>query len=217
MPVMLTRSLFTELEISNGTNGIFKQLIYEDTESDINNNNEIIDKTIFSDNTIYVQKPVFALIEINESRKVPNLPGLPHNIIPIPLEEVNLSIDISKLLPTALKKKSIRPPIIKIKRKQFPLVPAFAYTTHKSQGQTIPKVVLDLKFPPPPFPKEIATSYVPLTRVKVMDDLVFCREFPLSSLQIQPSKDQTKEIQRLEDLNNVTKKKLKLITTVNYI
>ena len=31
----------------------------------------------------------------------------------------------------------------KVKRKQFPLVPAYPFTTHKSQGQTISNSVLD--------------------------------------------------------------------------
>lgn len=201
MPVILTRSLFTELEVSNGTIGIFKQLIYdEESES-----NEIVNTKKFPKNTIYIHKPVFALIELIKTEKLPNLEDLPPNIIPVPLEEVDISIDLSKMLPKALRKQYIKSPLIKVKRKQFPLVPAYAFTTHKSQGQTIPRAILDLNFPPPPFKKEVAAAYVPLTRVKVMEDLAFCRDFPLSTLQIQPSKEQKAEIQRLESLNEQTK------------
>ncbi len=202
MPVILTRSLFTELGVSNGTKGIFKQLIYDDMESD---NNEFVDKNKFPNNTIYIHKPVFALIELIENDKLPHLQDLPPKIIPIPLDEQEFTVDISKMLPSALKKHCIRAPLIKVKRKQFPLVPATSFTSHKAQGQTIPQAVLDINYPPPPFTKEIATAYVPLTRVKVMEDLAFCRDFPLSILQIQQSKEQKAEILRLETINNQTK------------
>ena len=204
MPVMLTRSLFTELGVSNGAIGIFKQLIYDDIESDCN---EMIDKEKFLDNTIFIQKPLFALIELVKSDKLPNMQDLPPKLIPIALEEQEFTVDITKMLPKELRKRCIRAPTIKVKRKQFPLVPACGYTSHKAQGQTIPKAVLDINFPPPPFSKEIATAYVPLTRVKLMEDLAFSRDFPLSCLQIQPSKEQNKEIERLENLNAQTKKK----------
>ena len=55
MPVILTRSLFTELEVSNGSIGIFKQLIYDDMESETS---EIVDSKKFPENTIYIHKPV---------------------------------------------------------------------------------------------------------------------------------------------------------------
>lgn len=168
----------------------------------------MIDTKKYPNNTIYIHKPIFALIEI-KSEKLPNMKDSPPKIIPIPLDEQMLSIDISKMLPAALRKRCIRAPIIKIKIKQFPLVPAFAITSHKSQGQTIPTAVLDLIFPPQPFPKEIATTYVPITRVKERCDLAFCRDFPLSALQIQPSIEQKKEIKRLEELNELTKNKFK--------
>jgi ATP-dependent exoDNAse (exonuclease V) alpha subunit len=204
MPVMLTRSLFTELEVSNGTIGIFKQLIYDDMESETI---DIVDTKKFPKNTIYIRKPVFALIELIKTDKLPILEDLPPKIIPVPLDEQEFTIDISKMLPLALRNHRIKAPKVKVKRQQFPLVPAYAYTTHKSQGQTIPKAILDLNFPPGKFKKEVAAAYVPLTRVKVMEDLAFCRDFPLSSLQIQPSKEQKAEIERLENLNDQTKRK----------
>lgn len=201
MPVMLTRSLFTELGISNGTIGIFRQLIYEDTneiDDEKIKNDEEIDKNRFPSDTIYIRKPIFALIELLNPKQLSKMNGLPPNIIPIPLEKQTFNVDLSKILPPSLRKQYLRVPIIKITRCQFPLVPAYSYTSHKSQGQNVPKGVLDLKFPPPPFAKELATAYVPITRVKTMKDLAFYREFPLSALQILPSIKQKNEIQRLE-------------------
>lgn len=111
------------------------------------------------------------------------------------------------MLPAALKKRCMKAPIVKVKRKQFPLVPAFGYTSYNSQGQTISNALIEMNFPPPPFQKEVATAYVPLTRVKLMENLAFCRDFPLSNLQIKPSKEQKAEIERLRKLNDQTKLK----------
>ncbi|KAJ6646482.1 ATP-dependent DNA helicase pfh1 [Pseudolycoriella hygida] len=73
MPVMLTKSLFSELGVSNGSIGIFKKLIYEDIESDCN---EMIDTKKFYDNTIYIKEPLFALVEVIKFEKLPNLNDL---------------------------------------------------------------------------------------------------------------------------------------------
>ncbi len=65
MPVMLTRSLFTELGVSNGAIGIFKQLIYDDEESDCN---EMIDKKKFPNNTIYIKKTIICINWTDQKR-----------------------------------------------------------------------------------------------------------------------------------------------------
>jgi hypothetical protein len=40
-----------------------------------------------------------------------------------------------------------------------------------------------------------------------MEDLAFCRDFPFSILRIQLSNEQKQEIQRLEKLNDQTRRK----------
>lgn len=99
------------------------------------------------------------MIELIKTEKYPNLDDLPPKILPVSLDEQDFTIDISKMLPKALRKLCIRAPLVKVKRKKFPLVPAYGFTSHKAQGQTIPKAVLDVNFPPPPFQKEIATAF----------------------------------------------------------
>ena len=69
-----------------------------------------------------------------------------------------------------------------MKRKQFPIVPRFSITGHKSQGQTLTKAIIDLV----PNPKnkgrqeEVSFPYVPLSRVRRLEDLTILREFPAS-------------------------------------
>ena len=67
-------------------------------------------------------------------------------------------------------------PVLKIRRRQVPLAPAFAVTAHSSQGQTFHQgCIVDLcigKGANPP------SSYVGLTRVKTREDLIVYRPFP---------------------------------------
>ena len=77
--------------------------------------------------------------------------------------------------------------------------------THKSQGQTIAKIIVDLVTPPGPI--EVASVYVPLSRVKRLDDLLVVRPFEFSSLQVRPSVAQMEEINRMNVIANETKKR----------
>ncbi|CAF1590993.1 unnamed protein product, partial [Adineta ricciae] len=81
---------------------------------------------------------------------------------------------------------------------QLPLVPTYSITTHKSQGQTLNEVVIDLKLPRDT--DDIAAIYVPLSIVKRLRDLIILRHFDYKVLHIKPSKSQVAEIQRLDKL-----------------
>ena len=64
MPVLLTDNIACELGLSNGTQGIFCELVYDDQEDSITFN---MNNAVFPSNTIYVRKPLYALVEINSS------------------------------------------------------------------------------------------------------------------------------------------------------
>ena len=74
-----------------------------------------------------------------------------------------------------------------VQRKHFSLVPAFSCTAHKSQGQTINSVVIDLV--PLKGMKRIDLSfvYVPLSRIR--SDLTILRPFDFSVLTKQINSD----------------------------
>ncbi|CAM4832609.1 unnamed protein product [Rotaria magnacalcarata] len=74
---------------------------------------------------------------------------------------------------------------ISVKRKVLPLVPAYSITTHKSQGQTLPKIVIDLNMPPGMV--EVASAYVSLSRVQQLTDLVILQDFSINALQQRAS------------------------------
>ena len=80
---------------------------------------------------------------------------------------------------------------------QFPLIPAFAVTCHRFQGQTIlnpSKVVIDLRkvF-------QAAQSYVMLSRVQSLEQLHILEKFPEEKLYIDQKA--LMEIRRLEEIS----------------
>ena len=108
---------------------------------------------------------------------------------------------ISALLPRSIVHSTRRKTVIPIKRVQLPFVPGSAFKTHKCQGQTLEKVVIDLMFPPDQKSKEVAMTYVSSSRFRRLTDVAFLRDFPLSSIQIKPNPSQMKELARLEGID----------------
>ena len=201
MPVMLTQNIAIELGLINGMNGIFRQLVYEEDSV----STSVLSET-FPNNTRYIHKPLYALIEIIRSKLECNLEQLQPNLVPIPLMEQTFRIDIGDILPKDKRPKSNQNAVLSIKRRALPLVPAYSITTHKSQGQTLNNVVIDLKLPNEN--DDIAAIYVPLSRVKRLADLIILRHFDYKVLLIKPSKSQLAEIERLDELYLKTQSRL---------
>ena len=193
MPVILTQNIATELGLINGINGIFRQLVYREESVSTETLSEI-----FPNNTRYIRRPIYALIEITKSKIECKLDGLQKKLIPIPLVEQTFRVDIVDILPKDKNPKSSQKTVLSIKRSALPLVPAYCITTHKSQGQTLNKVVIDLKLPNKT--DDIAAVYVPLSRVKRLVDLAILRLFDYKVLLMKPNKSQAAEMERLDQL-----------------
>ena len=82
-----------------------------------------------------------------------------------------------------------------IKRTQLPIIPAFAMTAHKAQGQTMNKVIIDLENV-----KGTETPYVMVSRVTNLDGLLILRKFSDKKIKCRLSEDLRAEFQRLEIL-----------------
>ncbi|CAF1486450.1 unnamed protein product [Adineta ricciae] len=194
IPVLLTENIATELGLSNGVRGIFHQLIYDNSSDTHDFNDEI-----FPANTKLITQPKYALVEFPNCKLESALDTLTPKMIPIPVSEQTFSFDVSEYLPKsaskALKGRKASTNIT-VKRKALPLVPAYSITTHKSQGQTLPKIIVDLVTPPGTV--ALASIYVPLSRVKRLQDLLIFRPFELDVLQKKPSKSQLEERKRLD-------------------
>ncbi|CAF3356291.1 unnamed protein product [Rotaria socialis] len=202
MPVLLTENIATELGLSNGTRGIFRQLVYDELSEDVQ-----FDVAIFPKHTKFITRPKYALVEFSSCKLASGLKDLEKKIIPISLTEQTFTYDIKDLLTETVSKAAKvvkRPTKIVIKRKALPLIPAYSITTHKSQGQTLRKIFVDLVTPPGPV--EVASFYVPLSRVKRLDDLLIVRPFNFSSLQVKPTAAQMEELNRLNKIAIKTRK-----------
>lgn len=203
MPVLLTDNIACELGLSNGTQGIFRELVYDEQE-DLDSLK--VKSNVFPSNTIYIRKPLYALVEINTSQVETDLDGLPSKLIPIPLIKKQFTIPVKQLFGSlfqAVQGRKKVPETIRITRTQLPIVPAFAITTYKAQGLTMNKIVVDLQVPIGT--KQVASIYVPLSRVKSGEDVVILRPFDMKVLQIRPTPAQDAELKRLDELNRKTR------------
>ncbi len=144
-------------------------------------------------------------MEIAKSTIECNFEQLQSNIVPIPLMEQTFRVDIGNILPKEKIPKANRKSILSIKRRALPLVPAYSITTHKSQDQTLKNVVIDLKLPTEN--DDLASIYVPLSRVKRLADLIILRHFEYKVLLMKPSKSQTAEMERLDKLYTETQRR----------
>ncbi|CAF3086988.1 unnamed protein product [Rotaria socialis] len=138
MSVILTQNIAIELGFINGINGIFRQLVYQSDSI----STDVLSQA-FPSNTQYVHRPLNALSEIARSKVECNLEELQPKLVPIPLMEQTFRVDITDILPKGKKSISNEKAILSIKRRALPFVPAYCITTHKSQGQTLHKVVID--------------------------------------------------------------------------
>ena len=163
--------------------------------------------------TIFIRKPSYAIVEVPKAKINTKFSSLDQQMIPIPVVEKTFEVNVQSLLPTSASTSTKSKEHcsnssgskIMVTRKALPFVPAYSITTHKAQGQTMSKVVVDLRLPPGR--EEIASRYVPLGRVKSRRDVAILRDFPFSALQVKPSKAQQAELDRLDKLNEVTLEK----------
>ena len=161
MPVMVTKNIATELGITNGTVGKVRSIHFQNGE-------------VISEGTGYhpiEYPPDFIIVELDDINMKP-LDGLPPNCVPISVKTEGFSV----YLPG--KDKSIH-----VNRRHFPLVPKFSCTAHKSQGATLRKAIIDL-VPTRGKTKGVGIefAYVPLSRVKRLQDLTILRPFDPSIL-----------------------------------
>ena len=156
----------------------------------------------FPTSTQYIRRPLYALIEIIRSKIECNLEELQPNLVPIPLLKQTFRVDIGDILPKDKKLKLNNKAMLSIKRRILPLAPAHCITTHKSQGQTLNKVVVDLNLLNDM--DDIAAIYVLLSRVKRLVDLVIIRHFDYKVLTLKPNKSQLAEMERLDKLYSDT-------------
>jgi hypothetical protein len=194
MPVLISHNIATELRLSNGSIGYFESVVYHNIES-----NHVPLNELFPPDTIYVQRPLYALVRIPTSNIRTSLHGLDDKIIPIYPEKKSFRVDLRTHLTGRQRRLIGDRTSLTITRTQLPLLPAFAITTYKSQGKTLDYGILDLV--PPPYTKfQHPDIYVPLSRFQSLDTTAYLRPIPKSAFFTKPNSLMLREINRLENL-----------------
>ncbi|CAF2131081.1 unnamed protein product [Rotaria magnacalcarata] len=161
MPVLITHNIATELHISNGSIGRLVRIVTHDDQNLQNNHNFSHPK--FPTNTVYITQLLYALVELPQSKLTSCLTNLQPTIVPIVPQQKTIKIDLKPFITPAQKRLLNNKTSITISRTQLPIVPAYAMTTHKCQGKTLPYGIIDLV--PPPYSKsDLANVYVPISR-----------------------------------------------------
>ena len=182
MKAMVTMNISTEMELANGLRGVVEDIILDLREKiDINHST-----------TIQLQYPPAAVLFKPLFSRKHKFPSLPEGTIPI--------------FPTKKKFKLGGRSGVRIKREQFALTPAYAFTDFKSQGQTIESVIVNLAKPPSGNLTGFH-AYVSLSRSHGQGTIWLLQDFDERLFTKHPNKYLQKEDARLEQLENETKKR----------
>lgn len=130
MRVMVTSNIETDLDVANGARG------------------EIVDMILHPDETVDAREPVirlkhppsYILVKLHRTR-ASRLEGLDEHVIPVEPMTMTMQISIATSSGGKTVQRSVR-------RKQYPMMAAYTFTDYRSQGQTIPKVIVDIHTPP---------------------------------------------------------------------
>lgn len=98
-----------------------------------------------------------------------------------------------------------------MKRRQFPLTAAYAFADYRSQGQTIPYVMVDLT-PPPNGTLNLFNLYVALSRSSGRDSIRLLRGFDEKMLKKSHDGALLAEDERLERLHEAMKQAYEIHT-----
>lgn len=169
MPVVITENFDVMGGIVNGSKGILRKVRYR----------------VGNDGKRYLTSCVVELPDLTADP----LPNLPPGFVAV--------------LPNEAEMKSFRHPnsgrTLTLHRYQVPLEAAFAITAHKSQGQTMDRVIVDLN-------SCIGTeaAYVMVSRCTSLDGLSVLRPFPISKITTHRSQEARDEFSRLDLLRAQT-------------
>ncbi|KAF8603660.1 hypothetical protein BDV93DRAFT_441959 [Ceratobasidium sp. AG-I] len=185
MPVLVTYNVETELDIANGSRATIERIIAHP-------DSELPSLDAGDTETIHLSRPPLCVLVRLARTKAKALEGLEPGVVPI------IPIRSGFQIPLASGQQ------IKLQREQLPLTPAYAFTDYRSQGQSIPYVIIDIGKPPSsaitPF-----NAYVALSRSIGRENARLLWDFEDRLFTAAPDKNLTNEDEELERLNKATK------------
>lgn len=185
MKVMVTDNLETDLDITNGARGEIVGIVLDKDEPPVGDSPVVKLKHL----------PAYILVKLSRTRAT-RLDGLEDCVIPVQPTATNYRIKIATNDGKSIQRT--------IRRAQFPITAAYAFTDYRSQGQTIPYVLVDIA-PPPTGGLNLFNLYVALSRSSGRDTIRLLRDFDDASFKRGHAPELMMEMDRLDELDRQTK------------
>lgn len=190
--VVITENIATRYHMVNGARGIVTKIVLDPRDEAAG-----IQKSCL----VPHHPPLYVVVKLDNVREdlqlLPMFPGLEPREVPIFPSERRMRIQ-EPVGPS-------RPPASRLViRRQVPLTTAYSLTDYRSQGQTIDKLILDLKSPPGSHSLSPFNLYVALSRSHGRADIRVLREFEDQPFFFTPDADLLAEDARLDFLDRRT-------------
>ncbi|KAF9040360.1 hypothetical protein BDZ89DRAFT_1060455 [Hymenopellis radicata] len=182
---MVVENIETDLDIANGARGTIVDIILDPEEPPVPEGETIIHLKYL---------PLYILVKMERTR-TSQLEGLDQGVIPIQPRQRSMRISIQQ--------RKGAPASRTVKRRQYPLTLAYAFTDYRSQGQTIVPVFIDIATPPGGA-LNLFNIYVALSRSSGRDAVRLLRDFDEQVFLQGHSTELLAEDDRLEKMNQVT-------------
>ena len=182
MKAMVVLNIATEADLANGTRGTIEGLVLDPREEHAFPSDE---------GHILLRYPPPVIYFKPDIPTQTTFEGVPRGVIPISPSMVrfNVEVDGRKVI---------------LERSKLAIMPAYAFTDYKSQGQTMECVIVDISKPPmgslSPF-----GAYVALSRSRGRETIRILRDFDPALLMHHPSEDLRIDMMRLEHLDKLTR------------
>ncbi|EAU83557.2 ATP-dependent DNA helicase PIF1 [Coprinopsis cinerea okayama7 len=185
MKAMVLTNIATEADIANGTRGVVEDFWLHPEETATPN----------EDGTVKLHHLPPVIFFRPDQKTTLSFNGVPEGLIPIAPVSTSFKVENND--------RESRD----IKRTQFAITGAYAFTDYKSQGQTIEKTVVDIA--PTPTGKGLSpfNAYVALSRGRGRDSIRLLRPFQEELFTVHPSEELREEMQRLEMLDRITRQR----------
>ena len=178
MKVMVLSNISTDANLANGTRGIVHDIILDPRENIASSSSPV---TLQYLPAVVLLRPLFS-----HNQK---FQGLPDGVVPI--------------FPTQTQFRVGRSSGFSVRRRQFALTPAYAFTDFKAQGQTIEHVIVDMA-KPPSGKLNAFHMYVSLSRSRGRETVRLLRDFDEKLFTVHPNEHLRKEDERLDMLERET-------------
>lgn len=185
MKVMVTENVETDLDITNGARGEIAGIVLHPDEPPLGDESVVTLKHL----------PIYILVKLSRTCAT-QLEGLDENIIPVEMATRTFQIKV--------RGNGGQYSTRTVRRRQFPMTAAYCFTDYRSQGQTIPYVIVDIATPPTGT-LSLFNLYVALSRSSGRSSIRLLRDFDNELFQKSHDTALMEEDDRLERRDVITK------------